>query len=91
MLQGLLKLRRLLAATFRFSAVVAQCCRDRMGSIEPGFLKRRVGISERDRPSQRSWPSPDGMAVIAALHDPLAIFLTNDLANVVPPDDDRAD
>jgi hypothetical protein len=31
------------------------------------------------------------MAVIAALHDPLTIFLGNDLANMVTPDDDSAD
>jgi hypothetical protein len=31
------------------------------------------------------------MPVIAALHDPLAILVADDLADVVPPDDDRTD
>jgi hypothetical protein len=31
------------------------------------------------------------MAIVAALHDPLAIFLPDDLADVVSPDDDCAD
>jgi hypothetical protein len=30
------------------------------------------------------------MAVIAALNNPLAIFLSDDLADVVPPNDDSA-
>jgi hypothetical protein len=30
------------------------------------------------------------MAVIAALDDPLPIFVTDDLADVVPPNDDCA-
>jgi len=30
------------------------------------------------------------MTVVAALHDPLAVLLTNDLTDVVTPDDDRA-
>jgi hypothetical protein len=29
------------------------------------------------------------MTVIAALHDPLTILMTDDLANVVTPDNDR--
>jgi hypothetical protein len=28
------------------------------------------------------------MTVVAALHDPLTVLLTNDLADVVAPDDD---
>jgi hypothetical protein len=31
------------------------------------------------------------MAVIAALHDPLAVFLTDDPADVVTPNHDRTD
>ena len=31
------------------------------------------------------------MTVVAALHDPLAVLLTNDLADVVTPDDDSTD
>jgi hypothetical protein len=30
------------------------------------------------------------MTVVAALHDPLTVLLTNDLADVVTPDDDSA-
>jgi hypothetical protein len=30
------------------------------------------------------------MAVIAALNNPLAVFVTDDLADVVPPHDDSA-
>jgi hypothetical protein len=30
------------------------------------------------------------MTVVAALHDPLTVLLTNDLADVVTPDDDCA-
>jgi hypothetical protein len=31
------------------------------------------------------------MAVVTALHDPLTIFLADDLADVVTPDDDGPD
>jgi hypothetical protein len=31
------------------------------------------------------------VAVIAALHDPLTVFLADDLADVVTPDDDGSD
>src|SRR6185312_10228744 len=52
--------------------------------------KRCVGIPERDRPRQRTGARPNPAAVIAALHDPLAVFLTHDLTDVVRPDDDRS-
>jgi hypothetical protein len=31
------------------------------------------------------------MTIVAALNDPLAIFLTDDLPDMVPPDDDCTD
>lgn len=31
------------------------------------------------------------MAIVTALHDPLTVFLADDFADVVTPDDDRAD
>lgn len=60
------------------------------GSVEVS-LERCVGISERDGASQRARPRAHGMSIVAALYDPLAVLLTHDLANVVTPNDDRAD
>src|SRR6266851_4085362 len=54
-------------------------------------LERRVGIPERDGTGQRSRTRPHGTAIIAALHEPLAVLLADDLADVVTPDNDRAD
>jgi hypothetical protein len=46
---------------------------------------------EGDRAGHRSRTSPNGMSVIAALHDPLAVLAANDLSDMVRPDDDRPD
>lgn len=54
-------------------------------------LERRVSVSERDGTSYRPWPSTYRVPVVAALHDPLAVLLAYDLANVVAPNNDRAD
>jgi hypothetical protein len=49
------------------------------------------GPSERDGTCDRSRAGPDGMAVIAALHDPFAVFVTDDLADMVTPYHDGTD
>ena len=46
---------------------------------------------ERDGTGHRSGTRPNGMAVVTTLHDPLAVLVANDFADVVPPDDDGAD
>src|ERR1700755_2239402 len=52
--------------------------------------ERRVGVSESDGASQRTRSRSHGMAVIAALDNPLAVLLADDLTDMVTPDDDRA-
>jgi len=52
-------------------------------------LERRVGIPERDGTGQRSRTRPHGTAIIAALHDPLAVLLADDLALIPWLDDQR--
>ena len=54
-------------------------------------LKRCVGLPKGNRTGHRSWPGPNSVTIIAALHDPLTIFLANDLADMVTPDDDCTD
>ena len=58
---------------------------------KPRGLERRVGVPERDRTSQRPRTRPNGVPVVAALHDPLAIFLADNFSDVVAPDDNGAD
>jgi hypothetical protein len=43
---------------------------------------------KRDCAGHRSRARPDGVAVIAAPHDPLTVFLAYDFTDVVTPDDD---
>jgi hypothetical protein len=56
-----------------------------------GVLDRGLSVPERNGASHRSRARPDGVAVIAALHDPLTILLADDPADVVTPDDDGPD
>ena len=53
-------------------------------------LECSVSVPESDGTGERSGTRPNGMTVIAALHDPLAVLLANDFTDVVPPDDDCA-
>jgi hypothetical protein len=55
------------------------------------FLECGVSLPERDGTRQRPWACTHGMAVIAALHDPLTVLVADDLADVVTPDDNRPD
>src|SRR6202012_5528305 len=48
-------------------------------------------VAEGNRSGQRARTPPHRVAVIAALYDPLAVFLTYDLSNVMAPHHDRAD
>jgi len=54
-------------------------------------LETGLGLPERNGTRQRSRARPNGMAVIAALHDPLTVLLADDLAHMVTPDDDGSD
>jgi hypothetical protein len=54
-------------------------------------LHGRVSSPEGNCACQGSRPCPHSMAIIAALHDPLTIPLTDDLADVVTPYDDSPD
>ena len=54
-------------------------------------LERGLGLPKRNGTRQRSRTRPNGMAVIAALHDPLTVLVADDLAHVVTPDDDGSD
>jgi hypothetical protein len=54
-------------------------------------LHGRVSSPEGNRACQGSRPRPHSMAIIAALHDPLTILLTDDLADVVAPHNDSPD
>src|SRR5690349_13443108 len=53
--------------------------------------KDRSGVPERDRTGQRARTRPYPVTVITALHDPLTVLVTHDLADMVGPDNDRAD
>jgi hypothetical protein len=62
------------------------------------FAKRRPvvvdgfsGPPERDGTCDRSRAGADGMAVIAALHDPMTVFVTDYLADMVTPNHDGTD
>jgi len=50
-----------------------------------------IGVPERDGAGERPRAGPHRMAVIAALHDPLAVLVADNLADMVPPDDDGTD
>jgi hypothetical protein len=54
-------------------------------------LERGLGLPKRNGTRQRSRTCPNGMAVVAALHDPLTILVADDLADVMTPDDDGPD
>ena len=56
-----------------------------------GGLDRGLSVPKGNGTSYRSRARPDGVAVVAALHDPLTILLADDLADVVTPDDDGPD
>lgn len=53
-------------------------------------LERGVSVTEGNSAGQRSRPSPNGMTVVSALDDPLAVLLTDNLPDVMAPDDNRA-
>jgi hypothetical protein len=55
-----------------------------------GRSERCVRFPECDGTGQRAWTCPDRVSVIAALDNPLTVFVANNLAHVVTPDDDRA-
>ncbi len=54
-------------------------------------LERGVSSPERNGPGQRPRTRPNSVAIVAALHDPLTAILADDLADVMTPDNDRAD
>jgi hypothetical protein len=54
-------------------------------------LERCICVPECDGTGKRSRARPNSMAVIAALHDPLAIFLADNFSHVMTPDNDRPD
>jgi hypothetical protein len=56
-----------------------------------GALECDLGLPKRNGTRQRSRTCPNRMAVVAALHDPLTILLSDDFADVVTPDDDGPD
>jgi hypothetical protein len=47
--------------------------------------------SKRDGVGKRPRSGSHRMSVVAALNDPLTVFLTDDFPNVMSPNDDRAD
>jgi hypothetical protein len=47
--------------------------------------------SKRDGVGNRPRPGSHRMPVVAALNDPLTVFLADDLSDVMSPDNDRAD
>jgi hypothetical protein len=53
--------------------------------------KDRSGVPERNRTSERARTRPYPVTVIAALHNPLTVLMTHDLADVVRPDNNRSD
>src|SRR5579863_2466418 len=53
-------------------------------------LERGVSVTEGDGAGQRSRPGSNRMTVVSAFDDPLAVLLTDNLADVVAPDDNRA-
>jgi len=54
-------------------------------------LHRRVGVPEGDGAGEGARTCPHRMAVIAAAHDPLAVLLADDGADVMAPYHDRTD
>jgi hypothetical protein len=50
-----------------------------------------VRSSERNPARQRSRAGSNSMAIVSTLDDPLAVLATDDLADVMAPDHDRAD
>jgi len=54
-------------------------------------LHESVGSPEGDSTCQGPRTGPHGMTVVAAAHDPLPVLLSDDLADVVAPHDDRSD
>jgi hypothetical protein len=53
--------------------------------------ERGLSGTEGDSAGQRPRPGSNRMTVVSALDDPLAVFLTDDLPDVMAPDDNRAD
>ena len=54
-------------------------------------LERGVSVTEGNGAGQRPRPRSNRMTVVSALDDPLAVLLTDDLPDVMAPDDNRAD
>jgi hypothetical protein len=52
---------------------------------------RRLCVPERDGAGERSRTGPNGVTIIAAFHDPLAIFLTDNFADMMTPDNNSPD
>src|SRR6185437_1070724 len=53
-------------------------------------LERGVRIPESNGAGQRARTRPHRMTIVAAVHDPLAIFPTDDFSDVVTPHHDGA-
>ena len=57
------------------------------------WAQRTKGLcaSKRDRVGDRPRSGSHRVPVVAALNDPLTVFLADNFSDVMPPDDDRAD
>jgi hypothetical protein len=56
-----------------------------------GATHHGLGASKRDGVGDRARPGSHRMAIVAALNDPLAVFLADNFSDVMPPDNDGAD
>ena len=82
-------------AAFRVCDPALSHCNESALASEIGRQRSRVlsgsGAPECDGACDGSGPGPYGVAVVAALNDPLTVFLADNFPDVMPPDDDRAD
>jgi len=80
-----------------FSSVIVKAWTNEKSSgwVSSGVRRRALecglGLPKRNGTRQRSRTRPNGMPVIAALHDPLTVLVADDLAHVVTPDHDGSD
>jgi len=80
--------RRSVASCSAFGSSSACSCRRRASRT---MLHRGESSSEGNCACQGSWTCSNSMTIVAALYDPLAILLTDNLADVVTPHHDSPD